>query len=94
MFKIAGKTRGDLACRSRLFMPGVVIEFKCPRCGDCFNYDFKRRGSNTHCLDHPVMNEEFDFEVNCSKCKHKWNVPLILKVSLEEAHGSFQETAQ
>tara|TARA_Y100000034_G_scaffold122520_1_gene168067 strand:- start:1653 stop:1919 length:267 start_codon:yes stop_codon:yes gene_type:complete len=83
MFEIVGETSGEVSGAKRFKLPGVTIKFKCPNCG----HDFEQELNGHHYLDYPQMNKAFQYGTGCPECEHEWQIPLILKVSLEEADG-------
>jgi hypothetical protein len=64
----------------RLFLPGYVIETKCPECGKARELDLRK------CyLSYPTSDGVTKLYVCCEGCYAEFYVPVVLRLSLELA---------
>ena len=75
--KVTGKPEGELDIK-RCYLPGVVLEGPCPKCGEPVVKDFEE-----DYLSYPNVNEPVEATCFCGECGHKWTVTLRLNVTLE-----------
>ena len=75
--RITGQMKGQIDCK-RFYMPGVRVHSECPKCGKHFDNEFEGDSFNN-----PFANEPEKLYFYCDHCNEEWQVPVILKVSLE-----------
>lgn len=62
----------------RLYLPGVVLSAKCPKCGKKAKSDLGK-----DYLSYPSANVPIDHTMYCGKCDDGWTEEIILRVGVE-----------
>lgn len=61
----------------RFYCGGVVLEVKCPNCGEIVTRDFGQEY-----LSYPVAGTKEDLDMYCEGCDHEWKAGTV-KVNVE-----------
>ncbi len=62
----------------RLYLHGVKLHCKCPKCKNLVIHNMSEDS-----LYYPDMNKPIEIYFYCQKCENEWNEKIILKVGVE-----------